>query len=345
MKTSDFTYQLPADRIAKYPPKERGQSRLLVLSRENGQIEHRNYSGLIDYLVAGDLLVINNTKVVKARLELTKPNGKLIEVLLVEKHGTEAQPKQQPVIFKGKLQPGEVLAVGGYQFQVEHIDENGVAFLSGEVSLWDIAGQFGQVPIPPYLNRLSEEIDEHRYQTVFAQDPGSVAAPTASLNFTSELLQQVRNRGVRVATLTLHVGLGTFLPIRVEELSEHHMHSEFYYLPTETVELIRQAKRERHHVVAVGTTVARALEHGATKILGDQVLGKGGIEDEADLFIYPGYRFKIVDRLLTNFHAPRSTVLMLAAAFAGWETLKRAYLIAVEEKYRFLSYGDSMFIL
>lgn len=340
MNVTDFDYELPEEKIAKYPPPQRGSTRLLLLDRYSGAVRHASYASLDTFLQKGDLLVLNNTRVIRARLFASKSTGARIELMLLEKHGAE----QNLVLYRGKLKKGDRLAAHDHEVLVIDIVDQGIARIAvrGELSLSDLFERFGGVPIPPYLKREAEEVDRQRYQTVFAELPGSVAAPTASLNMTSELLDKLRCKGVDIVTLTLHVGLGTFLPIRVDAFEEHVMHREFYSISTACVEKIRKAKTTGGKIVAVGTTVTRALEHAADRI--DAFEGDEALTGEADIFIYPGYQFRIIDRLLTNFHAPRSTVLMLTAAFAGADNLRQAYREALGEGYSFLSYGDSMFI-
>jgi S-adenosylmethionine:tRNA ribosyltransferase-isomerase len=340
MKVSDFDYFLPEESIASYPPDQRGSTRLLVLNRKTGSIMHSAYARLDDFLQPGDLLVLNNSRVVRARLFAEKPTGARIELLLLEKH----EEAQNLVLYRGKVKRGDLLLVHGNELLVEELHEQGVARLSwqGEADLAGLFDRFGSVPIPPYLKRDAETVDRERYQTVFAELPGSVAAPTASLNMTDDLLQRLSSKGILTARLTLHVGLGTFLPIRSEDPEEHVMHREFYQIPVQTVRQIRETHAQRGRVIAVGTTVARSLEDAAERL--SSLPCDEPVSGEADLFIYPGYRFRMVDALVTNFHAPRSTVLMLTAAFAGREALRQAYRDAVGSGYRFLSYGDSMFI-
>ncbi len=333
-----YDYNLPEEAIAKFPPQTRGTTRLIKLDRAAREISHEHYKDLDLFLNPGDLVVLNNSKVIKARIYAQKPTGAKIELLLLEKH----HGRQDVVMYGGKLKPGQTLWVDQEKIMVEEILGNGLARISSEQPLPDILHQHGNMPIPPYLNRKAEQTDEERYQTVFASEQGSVAAPTASLNFTDELLERLRQKGVLVGYLTLHVGLGTFMPIRAKKLEEHTMHREFYHIPTQTVELIQKTKEQGGRILALGTTVTRALEHAGAKQLLES--SPENIIHEADIFIYPGYRFQVIDMLLTNFHAPRSTVLMLAAAFAGWDLLKSAYQQALEKNYKFLSYGDSMFI-
>lgn len=341
MKISDYDYDLPDERIAAHPPAERGSTRLLVLERRTGKITHRHYRDLAEYLAPGDVLVLNNTKVIKARLVAQNAEGKERELLLIEKHGKDFGVHQHKVLYRGKIHPGEVLGVHGHSITVREVLDGGIAIVESEENLLRLSEQFGEVPLPPYMKRSATAEDTERYQTVFAEDAGSVAAPTASLNFTDELKAKLEAKGVKIAYLTLHVGLGTFLPIRSDLVEEHTMHSEYFEIPAATVEAIQQAKQSGNNVCAIGTTVTRTLEYCANQILLESPQNLSG---EADIFIYPGYEFKVVDQLLTNFHAPRSTVLMLTAAFADWEHLKAAYKEAVEQEYNFLSYGDSMLI-
>ena len=307
MLVSDYNYDLPEERIAKFPPKERGSTRLIVLSRKTGEIKDSYYRNLDEFLNPGDVLILNDTRVMQSRLFCQLPDGRPRELVVLEKHGNEPQK----VMYRGKLHDGDILNVA------------------------DLAEKYGTVPLPPYLHRDAEESDRQRYQTVWAKNMGSAAAPTASLNMTEKLLEKLKQKGVIIKYLTLHVGLGTFLPIRSDNIEDHKMHSEWFHIPEDTLEAINTAKSMNHRVVALGTTVARTLEY----------YGKTGqTSGEDDIFIYPGFEFQIIDALLTNFHAPKSTVLMLASAFAGWDHLKNAYAHAVAQKYNFLSYGDSMLI-
>ena len=332
MLVSDFSYDLPEERIAKFPPKERGSTRLLVLNRKNGNIEDSYYKDLADFLNPGDVLILNDTRVMQSRLFCTLPDGRKRELVVLEKHGDEPQR----VMYRGKLHDGDILNINNNIINIVHILGNGIAEVESDTPLADLAEKYGTVPLPPYLHRDATEDDKKRYQTVWAANMGSAAAPTASLNMTKELLDKLQQKGVIVKYLTLHVGLGTFLPIRSDNIEDHKMHSEWFNIPDDTLEAITKAKdAQGPRVIALGTTVARTLEYYAKT-------GKTSGED--DIFIYPGFEFKIVDALLTNFHAPKSTVLMLASAFAGWDHLKNAYDHAVKEKYNFLSYGDSMFI-
>lgn len=327
MLVSDFNYDLPEERIAKFPPKERGTTRLLVLDKKTGATKDSYYKNLDEFLNPGDLLILNDTRVMQSRLFCTLPDGRKRELVVLEKHGDEPQR----VMYRGKLHDNDKLLVDQNKIVISKILGNGIAEVESEIPLAELAEKYGTVPLPPYLHRDATEDDKKRYQTVWAKNMGSAAAPTASLNMTDELLDRLCKKGVIIKYLTLHVGLGTFLPMRTDNVEDHHMHSEWFNIPEDTLEAIKKADR----VVAVGTTVARTLEYYAKT-------GKTSGED--DIFIYPGFKFQIVDALLTNFHAPKSTVLMLASAFAGWDHLHAAYDHAVTEKYNFLSYGDSMFI-
>ncbi|WP_294345428.1 tRNA preQ1(34) S-adenosylmethionine ribosyltransferase-isomerase QueA [Prosthecochloris sp.] len=341
MKVSDYDYELPQSSIAIYPPTDRGTTRLEVLHRTTGSILHAAYAELGRFIEPGDLLVLNNSRVVQARLFAQKTTGAKVELVLLEKH----DDCQDLVMYRGRLKPGDVLLVHGNKLLVSAVEGEGVARVVCQDgrSVPDFFADYGDVPIPPYLKRAAEEVDRERYQTVFAEIPGSVAAPTASLNMTRELLDSLEEKGVVFAYVTLHVGLGTFLPIRGDDLDSHVMHREYYCIPADTVRKIRETKGKKKKVVAVGTTVTRSLEHAASLI--EQQQSPGEITGEADIFIYPGYSFRVIDGLVTNYHAPRSTVLMLTAAFAGWENLKHAYEEALVRDYRFLSYGDSMLIV
>lgn len=340
MKVSDYNYDLPKGRIAQYPPEQRGQSRLLVLYKNNGAIEHRAYSDLVDYLNPGDVVILNNTRVIKARVEAINDQGETRELLLLEDHHT-LDPFVRRALYRGKIRTGERLLVGESHVTIEKIFPHGIAIISSKTPLLDVAEHEGFVPLPPYMHRQATKDDVERYQTLFAKTPGSVAAPTASLNFTEELHKALQNKGVQIAELTLHVGLGTFLPIREDDIEKHQMHSEYFEIPKSAVQTIQNTKINGGKVVALGTTVSRTLEYSAAKLLNEK---PHNISGESDIFIYPGYEFKVVDVLLTNFHAPKSTVLMMAAAFAGWDNLKHAYQEAIEKEYTFLSYGDSMLI-
>ncbi len=343
MLVSDYNYDLPEERIAKFPPRERGSTRLLVLNKENGSIKDSYYRNLDEFLNPGDVLILNDTRVMQSRLFCHLPDGRERELVVLERHGDEPQR----VMYRGKLRDMDVLELGDQKITITKILGNGIAEAASDIPLADLAEKYGTVPLPPYLHRDAEESDKKRYQTVWAKHMGSAAAPTASLNMTEELLDRLRKKGVIIKYLTLHVGLGTFLPMRTDKVEDHHMHSEWFHIPEDTLEAINRVKAQQAaaleegaisvggRIIAVGTTVTRTLEYYAKT---------GKAEGEDDIFIYPGFDFQIVDALLTNFHAPKSTVLMLAGAFAGWDHLKNAYEHAIEEDYNFLSYGDSMFI-
>ena len=339
MLVSDFNYNLPEENIAIRPPKVRGTTRLLVLNRKNGQVTDSKYADLADFLEPGDLIVLNDTRVMRSRVFTELPDGRPRELVVLEKHDGEIDH----VMYRGKLHEGDQLTVKNVAddskttdtITIKEILGNGTATVTASRELTDIVADYGNVPLPPYLHRDADKNDIKRYQTIWAKELGSAAAPTASLNMTKELMQKLADKGVQIQYLTLHVGLGTFLPIRSDNVEDHHMHSEWFHIPAETVKAIESTKAAGHRVIAVGTTVTRTLEFWAKT---------GKTEGEDNIFIYPGFEFKVIDALVTNFHAPKSTVLMLTAAFAGWENLKPAYEHAVSSGYKLLSYGDSMFI-
>lgn len=338
MQLSDFDFELPEDRIARHPVEPRDASRLLVLRRRDGALEHHGFGELPGLLAPGDLLVVNDSRVLPARLYFRKPTGGRVELLLVEP-SSDGTWRCMAAASKG-VRVGQVLRLEGDEAEarVEAVEGEGfvrVAFSEDAVSL---AERRGQLPIPPYLGRDTEPEDRDRYQTVFAREDktGSVAAPTAGLHFTPDLLRRLRDRGVETARLTLHVGPGTFLPVRSEHVDEHRMHAERFDMPVETVRAIEAARARGSRVVAVGTTSVRTLESHR----GPLVPGSG----RTDIFIRPGHEFLHVDAMLTNFHLPKSTLVMLVAAFAGREPVLRAYQVAIQERYRFFSYGDAMLI-
>jgi S-adenosylmethionine:tRNA ribosyltransferase-isomerase len=335
-------YVLPPEKIAQEPPKVRGASRLLVLHRDTKKLEDKRYTDAIDYLEPGDVLVLNDTKVMPARLITKFADGREREMMLTEKHARELPKTQAQVVYRGKLRAGDELYVGDEELRVLEILEGGQAIIEADRSIAAIADEYGATPLPPYIRREANQDDAQRYQTVFAHEVGSVAAPTASLNMTDELLRAIKAKGIEVVYLTLHVGRGTFLPIRSEKVNDHKMHEEYFEIPSQALQKIRAAKQMGGRVVALGTTVTRALEYAAGDILTSKTQIVHG---EADIFIHPGYEFRVVDALLTNFHAPESTVIQLAAAFAGEEFLRTAYRHALKSNYRFLSYGDSMLII
>lgn len=339
---TDPIYTLPQSHIATHPPKIRGTSRLMVLNKSDQTITHHRYFNLPQFLNPGDLLILNDTKVIKARLEARTASGGRRELLLLEQH-TNFDPHIANALYHGKLTPGMDLIVSGHAIKVLETND-GVATIKSEKDLYQLASESGQVPLPPYLNRQPTPEDTSRYQTTFARVSGSVAAPTASLNFTPQIKDSLAQKGVHIAYLTLHVGLGTFRPIKVVDPSLHQMHQEYFSIPNETISLIRQTKSSGQKVIALGTTVTRALEYSSSTILNKEI-HTHPIKGEADIFIYPGYKFEIIDGLLTNFHAPDSTVIQLTAAIAGENFLRTAYQTAIDQNYKFLSYGDSMLIL
>ncbi|MCR4753883.1 MAG: tRNA preQ1(34) S-adenosylmethionine ribosyltransferase-isomerase QueA [Candidatus Saccharibacteria bacterium] len=339
MLVSDYNYNLPEENIAIRPPKVRGTTRLLVLNRQTGDITDSKYANLANFLEPGDLIVLNDTRVMRSRVFTELPDGRPRELVVLEKH----DGKINHVMYRGKLHVGDQLSVKNIAddsktddiVTVKEILGNGTATVTANRDLTKIVADYGNVPLPPYLHRDADKDDVKRYQTVWAKELGSAAAPTASLNMTKELIEKLQDKGVQIKYLTLHVGLGTFLPIRSDNVEEHHMHSEWFHIPEDTLKAIKETKASGHRVIAVGTTVTRTLEYWAKT---------GKTEGEDDIFIYPGFKFQAIDALVTNFHAPKSTVLMLTAAFAGWDHLKPAYEHAIENNYKLLSYGDSMFI-
>lgn len=339
MLVSDYNYNLPEENIAIRPPKVRGTTRLLVLNRQTGDIIDSKYANLADFLQPGDLVVLNDTRVMRSRVFTELPDGRPRELVVLEKHDGEIDH----VMYRGKLHTGDQLTVKNITndnktndtITIKEILGNGTATVTANRDLTKIVADYGNVPLPPYLHRDADKDDVKRYQTVWAKELGSAAAPTASLNMTKELIEKLQAKGIQIKYLTLHVGLGTFLPIRSDNVEEHHMHSEWFHIPADTLEAIKKTKASGRHVIAVGTTVTRTLEYWAKT---------GKTEGEDDIFIYPGFKFQAIDALVTNFHAPKSTVLMLTAAFAGWDHLKPAYEHAIESQYKLLSYGDSMFI-
>jgi len=341
MKISDYTYTLPEERIAIEPSAIRGTSKLLVLQKNTGAIQDKLYSDITEFLQPGDVLVLNNTKVIKARLKVTKQNGAERELVILEKHGRTDDWHTHKVMYRRKMSAGDTLHIGDVNIVVNEILGDGLAIVTSNTDLLTVAEQYGSVPLPPYIHRETKPSDTDRYQTVWAKEQGSVAAPTASLNMTESILKALRAKGVIIAYATLHVGLGTFMPIRTDNVEDHTMHKEYFEVPATTIAAIQLAKKNGSRVIALGTTITRTLEYAHAAILHTTPTDISG---EADIFMYPGYEFKVIDCLLTNFHAPHSTVLMLAAAFAGWDNLKKAYEHALNSDYQFLSYGDSMLI-
>jgi S-adenosylmethionine:tRNA ribosyltransferase-isomerase len=342
MLLKDFDYFLPPELIAQQPSHERDASRLMTVERRSGTLGEIGFAEVAGLFSYGDLLVLNDTRVIPARLAGMKESGGRAELFLVRKLMEPCEVWQCLVRSSKSPRPGTVIQLAG--------DMAASVVKRGEGDTWIVSfspeegfeewlDSTGSMPLPPYIKRAAVENDRERYQTVFAREKGAVAAPTAGLHFTGELLHAIKDRGVEIATLTLHVGLGTFLPIRVDDPCQHRMHREFYRIPEDTAVAVNRRKRCGGRVVAVGTTTTRALEQAA---MGESELRAG--EGEADIFIYPGYAFKVVDAMITNFHLPRSTLLMLVSAFAGRELLLRAYAEAVKNRFRFYSYGDAMFI-
>ena len=339
MKTSDFDYELPSELIAQTPLKDRSSSRLLVMDRDNGSIEHKEFKDIKDYLHKGDVLVINDTKVIPARLMGVKEDtGAVIELLLLKDLGDDkweclSRPQK-------RLHVGTIITFSDeLSAEVTELLDDGVTHvkLLYKGILLEILDRLGEMPLPPYIHEKLKEKD--RYNTVYAKNIGSAAAPTAGLHFTEELLQQLKDEGVIITNVTLHVGLGTFRPVEVDDIKEHHMHSEFYQMSKETAEILNEAKKDNRRIIAVGTTSTRTLE---------TIMNKYGEFKECsgntDIFIYPGYEFKAIDCLITNFHLPKSTLVMLVSAFSKKEFILNAYQEAINNKYRFFSFGDAMFI-
>ncbi|HPX62022.1 MAG TPA: tRNA preQ1(34) S-adenosylmethionine ribosyltransferase-isomerase QueA [Deltaproteobacteria bacterium] len=342
MLVKEFDYELPDSLIARRPAAERDASRLLVMERASGTFRDGCFPEIVDCLASGDLLVFNDTRVIPARLAGRKATGGKVEVFLVRRQ--EGQAERWYCLIKGSKGMGAGdridLAAGMGARICSHPDrETWLVEFGGDDLFETWLEREGQMPLPPYLQRPADSFDRERYQTVMAAVPGAVAAPTAGLHFTEGLLEAIRCRGVNIASITLHTGLGTFLPVRVERVEEHRIHTEQYSISPETALLINQTRERGGRIVAVGTTTTRTLEYAADSH-GIITPGSG----EADIFIYPGYSFKVVDALLTNFHLPESTLLMLVSAFAGRDAVLAAYRHAIADGYRFFSYGDAMFI-
>ncbi|HEU5210697.1 MAG TPA: tRNA preQ1(34) S-adenosylmethionine ribosyltransferase-isomerase QueA [Longimicrobiales bacterium] len=341
--TSSFDYELPDALIARYPAEVRDASRLLVLDRASDTLAHRHFADIIDYIEAGDALVLNETRVIPARLLGTRPSGAPAEVMLLQPVGAEETTWSALVRPGARLRPGSMVNIAD-DLSVEVLDvlPDGarVVRLVTELPVRDALERHGHMPLPPYIGRADEPGDRERYQTVYARAEGSVAAPTAGLHFTPQLLDALEAKGVRLVRLVLHVGAGTFRPVDVEDPNQHPMHAERYEVSDDAASAINAARAAGGRVWAVGTTVTRTLESVADE-RGCVRSGSG----ETRLFIRPGYSFRAVDRLITNFHLPRSTLLMLVAAFGGYERIMQAYRVAVAERYRFYSYGDAMAIL
>lgn len=340
MKTSDFYYELPEELIAQTPVEPRNSSRLMVLPRNGGKIEHKHFYDLPEFLKPGDCLVLNNTRVLPARLYGTREDtGAVVEFVLLRQHGNK--------LWECLAGPGKK-AKTGYKFRfsdkltaiVTDVLEDGNRMIefACEGDFFAVLDEVGQMPLPPYIKEKLK--DKERYQTVYSKDAGSAAAPTAGLHFTKEMLESIKAMGVNIAYVTLHVGLGTFRPVKVEDVTQHKMHTEHYYIPEEAAKTINETRKNGGRVICVGTTSCRTVESCAKKY--------GEIKEcsgDTDIFIYPGFEFKCMDGLITNFHLPESTLIMLVSAFAGYDNVMNAYNTAVKERYRFFSFGDAMLIL
>lgn len=341
MKTSDFFYDLPEELIAQDPLEDRTASRLLVLNRETGAVEHKIFSDVIDYLNEGDCLVINNTRVIPARLIGEKEGtGGKVEVLLLKRRANDVW---ETLVKPGKkLRPGARVIFGDGRLKAEILEiaeeGNRLVRFYYEGIFEEILDSLGEMPLPPYITHKLE--DKEMYQTVYAKYDGSAAAPTAGLHFTKELLSKIEEKGIKIASITLHVGLGTFRPVKVDDVNNHHMHTEWYEVNAEAADIINETKRNGGRVICVGTTSCRTIESVADE--NGYMKAKTG---ETDIFIYPGYKFKVMDGLITNFHLPESTLVMLVSAFAGKENVLAAYETAVKERYRFFSFGDAMILI
>ncbi len=340
LKRTDFYYELPEELIAQDPLEERSSSRLMLLDKHTGEREHHIFHEIIDYLALGDCLVLNNTKVIPARLMgIKEGTGAAVELLLLKRHEKDVW---ETLVKPGKkAKPGTKLNFGNGLLAGEVLDVveegNRLIRFSYDGIFEEVLDRLGEMPLPPYITHKLQ--DKNRYQTVYAKYEGSAAAPTAGLHFTEELLGRIEEKGVEIAYVTLHVGLGTFRPVKAENILEHHMHSEYYQVGKEAAEKINRAKRKGKRVICVGTTSCRTVESAADE--------NGMLREccgDTEIFIYPGYRFKVMDALITNFHLPESTLVMLVSALAGKDNVLAAYRAAVEEKYRFFSFGDAMFI-
>lgn len=339
-KLEDFAYELPEKLIAHYPTKQRTDSRLFCLNKTTGAIQHKKFKDILNFINPGDLLVLNNTQVIPARLFAKKTTGGKVEILIekiVDKKRITAQLKSSKSLKLGTILILETGASLEITARAENIFEL-VFLIEPNTSILELLNKIGHIPLPPYIQRADELFDWERYQTVFASSPGAIAAPTAGLHFDEDLLTQLKARGVNIAYITLHVGSGTFQPIRSARLEDHRMHNEHVSVPATACEQISLTKQNNKRVIAVGTTVVRSLE---TAILNSQIKPFVG---STDLFIYPGFNFRCIDAIITNFHLPHSTLLMLVCAFAGYERVMQSYYEAIKQNYRFFSYGDAMWI-
>ena len=340
MKTSDFFYNLPEELIAQTPMEPRDASRLMVLHRNSDLIEHKHFRDIIDYLEEGDCLIVNDSRVIPARIYGTKDDtGAKIEFLLLRQLENNRWETLVKPGKKAKIGTRFTFGEGLLKAEVVDVTDDGnrIVELESEENIYATLDKIGQMPLPPYITQKLE--NQERYQTVYSHELGSAAAPTAGLHFTTELMDRIREKGINIGYVTLHVGLGTFRPVKVEDVTQHKMHSEHYEIPQETADLILRTKAAGKRVIAVGTTSCRTLE---------SVASSGGIracEGFTDIFIYPGYQFKVLDGLITNFHLPESTLIMLVSAFYGYDKTMKAYEVAVSERYRFFSFGDAMAIL
>ena len=339
MKKSDFFYDLPEKLIAQTPTKERDRSRLLVLSKDTGKIEDKSFYNILDYLKAGDCLVLNNTRVLPARLYgKAEDTGATVEFVLLKQRGLNLW---ETIAGPGKkAKPGRRFVFSPLlSATVTKVLEDGNRILLFEPKgeFFSVHDKVGQMPLPPYIKQKCE--DKERYQTVYSKELGSAAAPTAGLHFTKELLKKAEEKGVKIAYVTLHIGLGTFRPVKVDNIEDHHMHTEHYYVPKETADIINETKKSGGRVICVGTTGCRTVE-SVMRDFGEMRECSG----DTDIFIYPGFEFKCMDALITNFHLPESTLIMLVSAFAGYDNTMKAYAHAVKEEYRFFSFGDACFI-
>lgn len=340
MKTSDFYYNLPEELIAQTPIEPRDASRLMILNKETGKVDHKVFSDLIDYLNEGDCLILNDTRVIPARIfGVKKETGAVVEFLLLNQRENNVWECLCGPGKRAKIGTEFIFGNGQLECVVRDIldDGNRIVEFKCEGSIFAVLDEIGQMPLPPYIKEKLE--DKERYQTVYSEHLGSAAAPTAGLHFTAEMLEKIKAKGINIGYVTLHVGLGTFRPVKVDDVTKHNMHKEHYVMPEETAQLINSTHKNGKRVVCVGTTSCRTIESVATKngcICAD--------EGDTEIFIYPGYKFKCIDALVTNFHLPESTLIMLISAFAGFDNVMNAYNIAVEEKYRFFSFGDAMLI-
>lgn len=341
MKKSDFYYDLPEELIAQHPIEPRDSSRLMHLNKETGEVEHLHFYDIVDLLHEGDCLILNNTRVLPARLYGVKDEtGAVVEFLLLNQHDANTWEVMAGPGKKAREGAKFTFGEGILRAEIKEVLENGnrIAEFSYEGNFYNVLDKIGEMPLPHYIKEKLE--NKERYQTVYSKELGSAAAPTAGLHFTPELLQKIKDKGVKIGFVTLHVGIGTFRPVKTENIEEHKMHSEHYMIPAETADIINETKKNGGRVIAVGTTCCRTLESVC------QAKGKVcEYDDWTSIFIYPGYEFKCIDGLITNFHLPESTLIMLVSAFCGYEHTMNAYKIAVEEKYRFFSFGDAMAIL